>query len=363
MNLCDQASFVTESGGRGDLNNLLAICLKEYSIEALAATELLARHMYGGLTFNYEMKFPAACCLLAWGTQGVTAIAELPKSEPAFKNYLIAIKLLAQLSAGEYPQFSEWMPRDLEARLDSMLSPISVLAPVAEVALNELMQSIPEEDATIYVGHALHRIKFPQGAVDMAPTQKIISSLALRYLVLGVPVIEDYERLLEASDDDEPMLQKFLERHPLLLDPVAVRVWPKPDLHGKKEPDFLLQRADGTYLVIEIETPAKRLMTDGNQISAKVTQAVSQVLDYREFLIARFESASRTFPDFRAPDALVIIGREDALDESQRLALRRENEGRSYLRIIGFDALASGARAMLRNLTQGRVQVSSVRLV
>jgi hypothetical protein len=269
-------------------------------------------------------------------------------------------QLRAQVAAGVYPHFERLMPEELQQKLRMRLPPIDDFAREAEAALNELILALPgEDDATFYAGHTLQMMAFLQ---DVAPVRKLISSVALRWLVVGVPVVEEYERLLRVSPDDEGGLQKFLEQHPLLLDPFAMRVWPKPDLHGKKEPDFLLQRVDGTYLVIEIETPAKGLITDANQLSAKATQAVTQALEYREFLLARFESASRTFPDFRTPDALVVVGREDVLDAARQAALRRENEGRSYLKIVGFDTLATRARAMLKNLTEGRVQVESVRL-
>ncbi len=62
---------------------------------------------------------------------------------------------------------------------------------------------------------------------------------------------------------------------------MAIKVWSQPDFHGAFEPDFVIQRVDGSYLIVEIETPCKTLVTNGNQLSAQVTAAEKQATDYR----------------------------------------------------------------------------------
>jgi len=38
---------------------------------------------------------------------------------------------------------------------------------------------------------------------------------------------------------------------------MAVQIWPQPNVLGSKFPDFVVRRADDSYIVVEIETPAK----------------------------------------------------------------------------------------------------------
>lgn len=361
--LIQEAFRVAQRGSRDELFEVLLDCVTQGTVEALAATEYLAKDDYGGFTMKIEFKTAAACCLFAWGKAGIDVLANIPSQAPSFSNYTMVMQILAQVAAGSYPPFQSWLSSSLIEALCPRLQRVDEISDAAESALNQIVADIPmEDDATSYAGHLLQTLSLYRDYVAGGPSRKLIAALGLRTLVVGVPVIQEYERLLVSARHDEPKLQQFFESRPLLLDPFAVRVWPQPDLHGKKEPDFMVQRADGSYLVVEIEVPGKSLVTAANQITAETTHAVTQALDYQDFLQRRFETAAKTFTDFRKPDALVIVGMEGELDEAQRAALQRENEGRTHLTIVGFDTLAARARAILANLTRGRVSVERVRL-
>jgi hypothetical protein len=144
---------------------------------------------------------------------------------------------------------------------------------------------------------------------------------------------------------------------------MAFQVWTKPDLHGIKEPDFLIRRTDNSYVLVEIETPAKTLITTADQISAQVTEAVAQATSYRSFLRERFAEAAKLFPGFQDPDCLIVVGLEVKLTERQRLALLRENQHRAGLKIVGFDWIASRAAAIAQNTIESRVEVRRIRMV
>jgi hypothetical protein len=148
-----------------------------------------------------------------------------------------------------------------------------------------------------------------------------------------------------------------------LLDPMAIEVWPKPDLHGAAEPDFLVRRIDNSYLVVEIEKPSKSLVTSAKQLSAEATQAVTQALHYRGFLVERFAEAARSFPSFQVPECLVVIGMECALTAEQKRRLLLENENRPFVRIAGFDWIADRARMVTRNVVEGRMDVRKARML
>ncbi len=98
-------------------------------------------------------------------------------------------------------------------------------------------------------------------------------------------------------------------------------------------------------------------MTQADQPSAYVTQAVKQVNDYRSFILERLVEARHHFPYIHDPDALVVVGLEKKLLPSQAKALQQENPSRSKLRIVGFDWILDRSRAVLSNVTAANVEV------
>ena len=352
-------TFIIE-GHPKELWPLLHKCVSSKSPEALVAVKMLARDMYGGITFNFELKAPAAHCLIAWDKDGLKTLVENVAEEPSSKNYSLAFQILAAVASGNPPAAAAMWVKDPEL-LELLLSSINLaeLKSAAKMYLNQLVMSITDaDDVAMYLGTALQGMALTESNA----VKPLFQALSLRWTAAGIPQITEYEKLLLNLPTEEKAFHSFLERNPLFLDPLALRVWSKPDLHGKKEPDFVVQRADNTYLVIEIETPDKTLVTAQDQISAETTHAITQVLEYKAFLTERFADAAAIFPHFSTPEGLVVIGREDSLTTSQRAALRRENENRPNIRIMGFDALAERAHAITRNVIEAPIVVDSARL-
>jgi hypothetical protein len=198
--------------------------------------------------------------------------------------------------------------------------------------------------------------------VAAAAAKELFAALSARWLAVSKPVLEGYEALILKEPDNEPAFQRFLMEHPQLLDPMAVQVWPHPNLFGFRFPDFVVRRADNSYIVIEIERPSKPLVTTGGQLSADVTHAEQQATDYRSYLMQRFADARVHFPNFEDPDCLAVTGLERALDVRQKTVLRDANRNRHRLRIIGFDWLAYRARTVAANITRHHVEVVDLRV-
>lgn len=108
---------------------------------------------------------------------------------------------------------------------------------------------------------------------------------------------------------------------------------------------------------MEIEKPSKPLVTLANQLSAETTQAERQGSEYKAFLMERLPEAQQHFPFLRDPDCLIVIGMESSLNGTQQKALSNANNSRLRLRIVGFDWLLDRARAILTNVTSGRIEV------
>jgi hypothetical protein len=138
---------------------------------------------------------------------------------------------------------------------------------------------------------------------------------------------------------------------------MALQVWSQPDLHGAHEPDFIIRRADNSYLIVEIETPGKQLVTQAGQMSAEATHAEKQATDYRAFLDERVVEARQHFPHYQGAECLAVIGLETLLTEQQAKSPKNANAGRHNVRIAGFDWLAKRVEAIIENISSGDIAV------
>lgn len=301
-----------------------------------------------------HIKGPCVTALACWGEAGFEEMIANALRNRTSKDTSAALKILAMISAGKtITPLSSFMHDD--ELLDQINLSISEqgLQGIARRKLSELVMSLPTHDLLIPLGAAFTEIGIAGGD---AP-EEVVRALSSKWLGFGPRELEMFALLIRDSSDDEPKLHSFLEAFPQILDPMATQVWSKPDFHGFKIPDFLIRRSDDSYLVVEIENAAKTIVTRGGQVSAHVTQAVKQAIDYRAFVLERLPEARHHFPEVHDPDALVVIGIEEKLSEAQARTLQEENRARSKLRIVGFDWLLHRARAVHTNATSSGIEV------
>ncbi|MYF04826.1 MAG: hypothetical protein F4230_07550, partial [Holophagales bacterium] len=265
MALIERAQLLISNPNKNERDELLHDCVLAGTSDALAAVQMLAEDMYDGDSFNVLMKWPAAWCLVAWEERGLRALIEITKRAPTSKNYSISFQVLATLSAEEDLPDS-WLTSEIKTAIHARVKNWDGVYSGARVKLNALARSIESDyEAALYAA-----IPMPYLAATASSAIKpLFLAMSTRWLSLGDTTLTDYERLLKESGDDEPALHQFLEKHPQLLDPAALEVWSKPDLSGAKEPDFVIRRIDDTYLVVEVETPSKTLITRGCRCSAE----------------------------------------------------------------------------------------------
>lgn len=350
--LIDRARRFVREGSYGELWPLLMDCVIAGNIEAMLAVKLLARDMFGGHTYNWLMKAPAAYCLAVWGKEGLKALVENAIDEPTSKNFSLAFQFLSGIAESQEPQSiaSSVKSAELRRAVTSAVRDWNTLAIPARTQLHRLMLSIEDDDdAGMYVSTALMGLSLQ----DSDAVGNLSRALALRSIAVGPKILSKYDDLVTGSANDETLFQHFFESHPLLLDPRAVQVWAKPDFHGRLEPDFMVRTYDNKYVVVEIETPGKMLVTQQLQLGADTTHAISQVLQYQDYLRTHFTAASQVFPGFTTPDGLVVVGQEHLLTEKQKAALRSENQSRSNIKIVGFDTLADAAKVVTSTVMQG----------
>ena len=229
---------------------------------------------------NLLRRGPAAYCLLSWGRPGLEALVENATDGRTSKDVSLALRLLASVSVGREPTWIPSSPSDDHLRevVSQVVGDWEDLASVARNYLHEMMLSIEDDaHAAIYTATALSGLAHTNdGAIG-----NITRALALRSIAVGPRVIAAYDELVAGTGDNEAVFQRFFEDNPLMLDPRAFQVWAQPDFHGRLEPDFVIRTYDNRYVIVEIETPAKLLVTRQNQLSADATHAISQVIGYR----------------------------------------------------------------------------------
>ena len=352
--------FIEKCARPDDLRALLRECVEDGGLDALVCVRRLYEDMYGGMTFNYELKAPAASTLLIWKELGLKALMEGVEKNPASKNISITLQLLATVAAREnLPIFGVVGETVIDKAIQDAITGTPVLARVARSHLVAFILSFPDDDeVAASVGSSLTSLSIERAA----SARELFAAVSKRWLALSTPVLNAFDELIGSKPGDEHVFQVFLTRYPQILDPLAVRIWPQPDLFGFKEPDFVVQRADGSYMVVEIECPGKGLVTAGGQLTSEVTHAEQQAADYRRYLIRRFSEVEKHFPQLQEPDCLVVVGLERDLSDKQRQALRDANHGRNHLRIVGFDWLLERARTIAANMTQPNVEVLSLRV-
>jgi len=304
---------------------------------------------------DLEIKAPAFAALVCWGERGFIAMKELALQTTTSKNISAAIKILTTVAAGADVAGPTYFLDDI-----SLIENIrrqtnnGRLRNIAKFHLGQLIISLSTGDLLIPLGVAFMQLSLSEK--DLAG--ELIAGLAAKWLQFGPSAIDDYERLIAARPDDERSFQDFFEKYPQFLDPMAVQMWSQPDFHGALEPDFVVRRADNSYLIIEIECPGKSIITRGDQLTAEATHAEKQVTDYRQFLLERMLETQSHFPHFKNPDCIAIIGLESSLSVMQRKALSNANSSRHNVRIVGFDWLSDRAKAIISNIHLGQVQIT-----
>lgn len=176
-------------------------------------------------------------------------------------------------------------------------------------------------------------------------------------------VIQEFEWLLNQRVPEQ-QLQEFLEKHPFLLLSLGNYSRVKPQLKlimhedsGKKHiPDFFLEiahRRDSD--IVELKLPSVKLdvrKRQGKKLSAKVYDAVSQLIQYREW----FDSASNrnTFQESYGmkcflPRGILIIGRSnDFQSDVDRISM--EQSLPDWVSLKTYDDLARSARQWMQNV-------------
>lgn len=299
--------------------------------------------------------------LLSWGDSGIDDLKRVFFENPTYANRSIVFDILSAAAAGKGPtRVALGASSDLWEQISDGTELSTTVQLSARRALVDLVLSVEAiDEVASLVGAVLQKQQFRDDRASI----EIIRAASSRWLAIGDSVLNEFRKLIEESAADEPKFQKFLEVNPQLLDPMAIEVWPEPNLFGSRKPDFVVKRSDGTYLIVEIECPGKTLITKTGHPSADVTHAEHQVTDYRTYMLSHIGTMKGVFQGFAEPDCLVVVGLEGTLAPHQREALASLNRSRHRLKVAGFDWLLQRAEQVSKNVAEHGVVVSVQRVV
>lgn len=190
--------------------------------------------------------------------------------------------------------------------------------------------------------------------------EREFSRLERAHLALGEirQAREELGDLLCSSTRNEGELQRCLTAHPVLFGMDYTRVVPKHRLGAEFEMDYALERLEGGFDLVEIESSNLPLFTKSGNPSAALVHAEQQVLDWHDWLDENAAYARQSLPGLIVPKGFVVIGtRRDMNDRDNRRLRRRNAHWGGKIIVMTYDDLLARAEAIentLLNLTSGR---------
>lgn len=177
----------------------------------------------------------------------------------------------------------------------------------------------------------------------------IFETLTSGVIKVTPSLIGEFENLIN-KDYREEIYQNFLSQHPVFLDPLASEVIPKHKLGSEFVTDFVVQRYDGRYIVVEIEKPQDALFTASNNFTADFTHAFGQILDFQQWIGQHTEYARSKLPEISLPAGLLVMGRrsELSIDNVRKLASYNLNSARTE--VVTFDDLLIRTNNLYKNI-------------
>lgn len=164
--------------------------------------------------------------------------------------------------------------------------------------------------------------------------------------------IDELERILTVDKRNENDLQRCISKYAVLFGTEYIKVIPKFKFGSEYETDYVLQKNDGLYEVVELEASTHKLFTKSGNPSSYLIHAEQQVFDWFDWLERNNPYVRENLNDLYSPTAFIVIGRTKDLSEADIRRLRRRNIIlKNHVKILTYDDLLKRAKALLGLLT------------
>ena len=159
-------------------------------------------------------------------------------------------------------------------------------------------------------------------------------------------------------------LQKFLEINPWIVGLPYVGARARVEI-PRGEIDFVLDRYDGFFDIVELKGPEDLIVVERNEASADrppsasaytlgpaLAKALAQAHHYRAILEQSAELLHQQYglTDSRQPRILILLGKSTDLSESGREILRQLNLTLHRVEVIPYDLLGHRTAGLLDNI-------------
>jgi hypothetical protein len=262
-------------------------------------------------------------------------------------------------------QLLEVLPNDPDGpfTVEQALDSLNALGTLNEEQIQRLVEF------TVRTAYDEHRADLVRGVTTDEAGRRITSAVLHERITERISdarrALTRYNELLEDSNSTETDMQNYLASRPLLfgLDYANVR----PQTSGPSgSMDFILERFDGYNDLVELKSPADRIINAPAQaegrgvpsphsyrLSTGLAQALAQAMAYRDRL-SRHASAAEELHGIANPcdpRLIIVLGRWDQLEEHQRHVLLELNRSLHRAEIVPYDLIARRAEAALANVT------------
>ncbi len=158
--------------------------------------------------------------------------------------------------------------------------------------------------------------------------------------------LKAFERLL-ATSEKERELHTFLKENHWIFGPQYVSARSEQQIGFKLRGDFLLERLDGFYNIVELKKADAKIFSR-SRLSAISKNAISQMIQYLHKCDTLYtQHYTELKMDILKPEGRIVIGRSDAEVDKN---LRIHNAYLNRMKILTYDQLLSTAKRMLKSL-------------
>ncbi len=181
-------------------------------------------------------------------------------------------------------------------------------------------------------------------------------------------LIEQFEQLQTAKNDNEEKWQQFFEKNAWILTHLfsyqVILKKGKAYIGGKtiendegRIVDFLFESGlKDNFAMLELKTHKKELLKktpyrkpDVYAVSDELSGGINQCLDQKDTLIKDFGAKYKTFD----PKCILVIGQKDELNENQSKCFELYRANQKHVDVVTFDELLEKLKSLQRVLAKG----------
>ena len=167
-------------------------------------------------------------------------------------------------------------------------------------------------------------------------------------------VVKEYDKLVMREDIREEEVLDFLYHNPFILALDCIYIEKKPSLNHEHVPDFIVQTSTGYFIVVELESPRKKLFTKekGFPEHKDLKNARAQIERYLEFVKNNILYLKQRYPDITAEKVrgLLVIGLKSSMTKDEIDRLKALNSHLHDYEIVTYDELSDRIKTLAKLL-------------